>query len=310
MTPFRPLSAFSRLKEGLSKTRKSFREKLQRVLRIGRKLDPATLDELEETLISMDVGVNATLRVMDDIHEKYRSREITEPEEVMDFLKGEFKRILGRESSALNIASTPPTVIMVVGVNGVGKTTSIAKLAWHLSANEGKKVLLAASDTFRAAAVEQLEIWSKRANVDIVKHQQGADPGAVAYDAAEAARARGADFLIVDTAGRLHTSQPLMRELSKIKRVLGGRVEGAPHEVLLVLDATTGQNAIAQAKRFDEFVGVTGLFLAKLDGTAKGGIVLGLQQELPLPVKFVGVGEKKEDIEPFEPERFVDALFD
>jgi fused signal recognition particle receptor len=309
MSPFRPIAALSKLKQGLAKTRRSFRDRLQSVLRIGRKLDPAMLDDLEEVLISMDIGVSATVRVMDDVREKYRAKEIAKPEEVMDFLRDEFKCVLGREPSALNVASAPPTVIMVVGVNGVGKTTSIAKLAWHLSANEGKKVLLAASDTFRAAAVEQLEIWSKRASVDIVKHHQGADPGAVAYDAANAAKARGVEFLIVDTAGRLHTSQPLMRELSKIKRVLAGRVEGGPHEVLLVLDATTGQNAIAQAKRFNEVVGVTGLFLAKLDGTAKGGIVLGLQHELPLPVKFVGVGEKKEDIEAFDVELFVDALF-
>lgn len=309
MSPLNPLSAFSKLKEGLAKTRRSFRDRLQAVLRIGRKLDAATLDELEETLISMDIGVDAAVRVMDDVREKFRGGEIAKPEEVMDFLRDEFKQVLRTQPSDLILAPSPPTVIMVVGVNGVGKTTSIAKLASHLSANEGKKVLLAASDTFRAAAVDQLEIWSKRANVDIVKHQQGADPGAVAYDAAEAAKARGADFLIVDTAGRLHTSQPLMRELSKIKRVLAGRIEGSPHEIILVLDATTGQNAIAQARRFNEFVGVTGLFLAKLDGTAKGGIVLGLQQELPLPVKFVGVGEKKEDIQAFDVDRFVDALF-
>jgi len=309
VSPLNPLSAFSKLKEGLAKTRRSFRDRLQAVLRIGRKLDAATLDELEETLISMDIGVDAAVRVMDDVREKFRGGEIAKPEEVMDFLRDEFKQVLRTQPSDLILAPSPPTVIMVVGVNGVGKTTSIAKLASHLSANEGKKVLLAASDTFRAAAVDQLEIWSKRANVDIVKHQQGADPGAVAYDAAEAAKARGADFLIVDTAGRLHTSQPLMRELSKIKRVLAGRIEGSPHEIILVLDATTGQNAIAQARRFNEFVGVTGLFLAKLDGTAKGGIVLGLQQELPLPVKFVGVGEKKEDIQAFDVDRFVDALF-
>ncbi len=309
MSPFSPFSAISKLKQALSKTRGSLRAKLQTILSAGRKLDPATLDELEETLISMDIGVDAAVRIMDDVREKYRTSEIGGPEEVMEFLRAECKRVLGRAPSALNVAAHPPTVIMVVGVNGVGKTTSIAKLAWHLSAVDGKKVLLAASDTFRAAAVEQLEIWSKRASVDIVKHRQGADPGAVAYDAAEAAKARSADFLIVDTAGRLHTSQPLMRELAKIKRVLAGRVESAPHEVLLVLDATTGQNAIAQAKRFNEFVGITGLFLAKLDGTAKGGIVLGLQHELPLPVKFIGLGEKKEDIEAFDVGRFVDALF-
>ena len=273
------------------------------------KLDPASLDELEETLISMDIGVSAALRIMEDVREKYRAREIAQPDEIIGFLKREFKSVLAIQAPCLNVAPLPPTVIMVVGVNGVGKTTSIAKLAWYLSNREGKKVLLAASDTFRAAAVEQLEIWSKRTSVDIVKHQRGADPGAVAYDAAEAAKARGADVLIVDTAGRLHTSDPLMRELAKIKRVLAGRAEGAPHEVLLVLDATTGQNAISQAERFNEFVGVTGLFLAKLDGTAKGGIVLGLQQEIPVPLKFVGVGEKKDDIELFDVEKFVDALF-
>jgi len=303
------LSALSKLKQALAKTRRSIQDRLQAVLRVGRKLDAASLDELEETLISMDIGVSAALRIMDDVREKYGAREIAQPDETIAFLRREFKSVLGREAPSLNFAPVPPTVIMVVGVNGVGKTTSIAKLAWYLSNQRGKKILLAASDTFRAAAVEQLEIWSKRTSVDIVKHQQGADPGAVAYDAAEAAKARGADVLIVDTAGRLHTSDPLMRELAKIKRVLAGRAEGAPHEVLLVLDATTGQNAIAQAKRFNEFVGITGIFLAKLDGTAKGGIVLGLQQEIPVPVKFVGVGEQKDDIEVFDVERFVDALF-
>ncbi len=309
MTPFKPSSAISKLKQGLAKTRRTIRDRLQAVLRVGRKLDPASLDELEETLISMDIGVSAALRIMDDVREKYRAREIAHPDEIIGFLKQEFRSVLAIQAPRLNLAPLSPTVIMVVGVNGVGKTTSIAKLAWYLSNREGKKVLLAASDTFRAAAVEQLEIWSKRTSVDIVKHQRGADPGAVAYDAAEAAKARGADVLIVDTAGRLHTSDPLMRELAKIKRVLAGRAEGAPHEVLLVLDATTGQNAISQAERFNEFVGVTGLFLAKLDGTAKGGIVLGLQQEIPVPLKFIGVGEKKDDIELFDVEKFVDALF-
>ena len=210
---------------------------------------------------------------------------------------------------SLKLAPTGPTVILVAGVNGTGKTTSVAKLAWLLT-QSGKQVILAAADTFRAAAIQQLTIWSQRTGVQIVKHQSGADPGAVVFDACDAALARSADVVLVDTAGRLHTQEHLMRELGKIRRVVEKKIPGAPHEVLLVLDATTGQNAISQAQTFSAAVGVTGLFLAKLDGTAKGGIVVAIRDQVNLPVKFIGIGEKPEDIEPFDPETFVEALFE
>ena len=212
------------------------------------------------------------------------------------------------QDRALKFAASGPTVILVAGVNGVGKTTSIAKLAQHLE-DQGKKVMLAACDTFRAAAVQQLSIWAERTGTQIIKHEQGSDPAAVAFDACEAAAARGADVLLIDTAGRIHTKEHLMRELGKICRVVAGKIPGAPHEVLLVLDATTGQNAISQAKTFTDAAGVTGIFLAKLDGTAKGGIVVALRSELNLPVKFVGIGETPADVEPFDPDSFVEALF-
>jgi len=209
----------------------------------------------------------------------------------------------------LKVAASGPTVILVAGINGAGKTTSIAKLAWLLKNRMGKKVMVAASDTFRAAAVDQLTIWAQRIGVEIVKHKMGADPAAVAYDACEAAKGRGIDYLVVDTAGRLHTQDHLMRELTKIRDVVAKRIEGAPHEVLLVLDATTGQNAVQQAKNFGQAINVTGIFLAKLDGTARGGVVLSIKEQLNLPVKFIGLGETPEDIETFDPQRFVDALF-
>ncbi|MCK5577995.1 MAG: signal recognition particle-docking protein FtsY, partial [Planctomycetes bacterium] len=255
-----------------------------------------------------DMGVETSLKIIEDLKSAYKEGKLTGVEQVIDYLKLDLKTSLKETKAALNLSTTPPTVILVAGVNGTGKTTSIAKLA-YLFQQEKKKVLLAASDTFRAAAIDQLAVWSDRIGVEIVRHQPGADPGAVAFDAAEAALARQVDYLIVDTAGRLHTKTNLMKELTKIKNVLAKKIPGAPHETLLVLDATTGQNAIIQAKQFNEAVPVTGLFLAKLDGTAKGGIIVAIKNQLNIPVKFIGLGEKSDDLEPFDADKFVDALF-
>jgi fused signal recognition particle receptor len=299
---------FNKIKAGLSKTRSAFGQSLWRLVTIGRKIDDAFLDELEETLILSDIGVAATGQILKDLREKYRDRIIESQDEIIDFLKNDLQKSLGTEHRELNLAPKAPTVILIVGVNGVGKTTSIAKLA-SLLKSEGHSVLLAACDTFRAAATDQLAIWSERAGVDLVRHTPGGDPGAVAYDAVDAALARGIDVLIVDTAGRLHTQTHLMRELDKIVRVIKKKIPDAPHEVLLVLDATTGQNAIAQAQLFGQAVPLTGLFLAKLDGTAKGGIVVAIKKQVNVPVKFIGTGEKIDDVAAFDAASFVDALF-
>jgi fused signal recognition particle receptor len=296
-----------KLKTGLAKTRDVFVGGLKSLLR-GRKLDQALLAELEQRLITSDLGVAATTRIMADLQTAYQEKRISTGDEVLDFLKAEMKSYWPAESRALKFAPSGPTVILVAGINGAGKTTSIAKLGQYLK-DQGKTVIVAACDTFRAAAVEQLSIWAERIGVQIVKHQMGSDPAAVAFDACDAAIARNVDVLIIDTAGRLHTQDNLMRELTKIRRVVEKRLPGAPHEVLLVLDATTGQNAIRQAEEFGKAIAVTGIFLAKLDGTAKGGIVIAIRHQLNLPVKFVGLGEKPEDIEPFDPETFVEALF-
>ena len=299
---------FGKLKNGLQKSRQKINDSLKTVLTLGRKIDEQLLEELEEQLISDDLGVETTLQIIEDLRQAYKEKKIATAEEVVPFLKEELISQWPLRDRQLQWAATPPTVIMVAGVNGTGKTTSVAKLAYLLNA-QGKKVVLAACDTFRAAAVEQLSIWSERTGVQIVKHQQGSDPGAVAFDACDAALARQADVLLIDTAGRLHTQQNLMRELSKIRDVVARKIPSAPHEVLLVLDATTGQNAVNQAKMFSEAAGVTGIMLAKLDGTAKGGIVIAIRQQVNIPVKFVGLGEKPQDIEPFNPETFVEALF-
>ncbi len=298
-----------RLKKGLEKTRNRFWSRLKNFFSFGRKIDESVLEELEDILISADVGVKPTQKLIHEIREAWESKTVTETPQIYDFIKNRLKEYLQSWQIDIRYAPTSPTIIMVVGVNGVGKTTAIAKLSNTFIRN-GKKVMVAASDTFRAAAVDQLDIWSKRIGAEIVKHQTGADPAAVAYDAIEASIARGIDVLIIDTAGRLHTHENLMNELSKIKRVISKRIPGAPHEVLMVLDATTGQNAISQAKMFKQAVDVTGIFLAKLDGTAKGGIVLGMRNEIDIPVKFVGLGEKADDIEKFNPNEFVDALFE
>jgi fused signal recognition particle receptor len=296
-----------RLAAGLLKTSRRLTGRIRDVV-TGRKLTPGTFDELEEVLISSDVGVSATAKILDRLRAAWEDRKIADGDEVIPYLKQNLKEMLRSDGAGIRWAAKPPTVILVAGVNGSGKTTSIAKLAHHYTA-EKKKVILAAADTFRAAAVEQLTIWAERIGVPIVKQQSGADPAAVAYDAVEAAVSRKADVLLVDTAGRLHTQEHLMRELEKVNRVLGKRVTGAPHECILVLDATTGQNAIQQVKMFRQILPLTGLFLAKLDGSAKGGAVIAIRDEVDIPVKFVGVGETPEDVEPFDPDEFVEALF-
>ena len=299
--------AIAKLAAGLARTKEKLLGGLKALL-VGRKLDEDLLAELEQKLIEADLGVAASRKIRADLQAAFADKRITKSEEVIPFLKQELKSYWPPADRAIRLAPAGPTVVLVVGVNGSGKTTSVAKLAGLFKA-QGKKVLLAAGDTFRAAAVQQLSIWADRAGVEIVKANPGTDPGAVVFDACTAALARGIDYLVVDTAGRLHTQDHLMRELTKVKNVLSRKIPGAPHEVLLVLDATTGQNAINQAKAFLAATEVTGIFLATLDGTAKGGIVVALRSELNLPVKFVGIGEQADDVEHFDPEEFVEALF-
>jgi fused signal recognition particle receptor len=297
------------IKDRLGKTRDKISTSLSAVLSLGRNIDETLLEELEQTLLSDDIGVETTEKLISSLRQAYRSRQIATTDQIVPFLKEQIKSYWPPQDRQLRLADTGPTVILIAGVNGTGKTTSIAKLGYILSQN-GKNVIVAACDTFRAAAIEQLTIWAERIGVQIVKHQIGGDPAAVAFDACEAAVARNADVVILDTAGRLHTKKDLMQQLKKIRDVAARKIPGAPHEVLLVLDATTGQNAIAQAKVFTEVINLTGIFLAKLDGTARGGIVLAIKDQLNIPVKFVGLGEKPEDIAEFDPEKFVEALFD
>ncbi|MCD6335409.1 MAG: signal recognition particle-docking protein FtsY [Candidatus Latescibacterota bacterium] len=321
-----------RLRKGLSKTREGLLRRLGEVVGGRSKIDEELLEEIEEVLIEADVGVGPTTRIIEGIRERVKEERIRDPERIQGLLKDEVMRLLedsgvelsevapqrrgghkepleegGGGLSGLRVSAGKPRVIMMVGVNGVGKTTTIGKLAQQY-VDEGKKVLLAASDTFRAAAIEQLAIWADRTGADLVRHHSGADPASVAFDALAAAEARGVDVVIVDTAGRLHTKVNLMEELGKIHRVLGKRIPGAPHEVLLVLDATTGQNAISQVRKFDAIVHVTGIVLAKLDGTAKGGVVIGIRDALDIPVQWIGIGEQAEDLRRFEPTEFVEAL--
>ena len=296
------------LREHLGKTRQKIASSLSAVLTLGRDIDDDLLDQLEETLISDDIGVETTARLIENLRDAYKKGQIKKTDDVLPFLKEQMKSCWPEFDRQLNAAESGPTVILVAGINGSGKTTSIAKLAYILN-KSGKKVIVAACDTFRAAAVEQLTIWSERIGVQIVKHKSGADPAAVAYDACQAAVARNADYLILDTAGRLHTQKHLMEELTKIRNVITKHIPDAPHEVILVVDGTTGQNAIMQAKIFTEAINVTGIFLAKLDGTARGGIVIAIKDMLDIPVKFVGLGETPEDIAEFDPEEFVEALF-
>ncbi len=300
------MAILRKLLSGLARTREKFVKSLRGLL-AGRQLDAALLDDLEALLIQADFGVASTMRICEDLQAACKEKRIDKGDDVIEFLKAELVKCWPESDRTVHYAPTPPTVILVAGINGTGKTTSVAKLA-YLFKNDGRKVCLAAADTFRAAAVQQLTIWADRIGVDIVT-PSGSDPAAVVFDACNAALARSADILLVDTAGRMHTQDKLMRELTKIRDVVAKRIPGAPHEVLLVLDATTGQNAIDQARAFAKAIDVSGIFLAKLDGTAKGGIVVAIRHEVDLPVKFVGVGETYEDVEPFDPEGFVEALF-
>lgn len=301
------MSFFDRLKEGLQKTRKGIAEKIDQVLVSFGKVDEDLFDELEEVLITSDIGVDAAMRIISGLKKKVRENKITNPMQVKELLKSELLELLGDKDEGL-VLEPSPAVIIVIGVNGVGKTTSIGKIAGMLK-GEGKKVLLAAGDTFRAAAIDQLEVWAKRVGVELIKQAEGSDPAAVIYDAVQAAKARKADVLICDTAGRLHTKKNLMEELKKVSRIIDRELPGARRENLLVLDATTGQNAVTQAKTFSESAEVSGIVLTKLDGTAKGGIVIAIKAELNIPVKLIGVGERLEDLQPFNSREFIEALF-
>jgi len=298
----------ARLRQGLSKTRQGFVEKIDRALRGKKEIDAETLEALEEALVTADLGVHTSVRLIEGIQERVSRKELTSPEALREHLRGAIEAILVGDEGHFELGEARPYVLMVVGVNGVGKTTTIGKIAAQFR-QRGHKVLLAAADTFRAAAIEQLEIWGERVGAPVIRHQHGSDPAAVAYDAVEAAKARGVDLVIVDTAGRLHTKTNLMEELKKVHRVLDKALPGAPHEVLLVLDATTGQNAINQARVFHEATRVDSIALTKLDGTAKGGVIVGICDELRIPVKFIGIGEKVEDLRPFDARAFVEALF-
>lgn len=299
---------FAKLKEGLTKTRESFISKIENLVSLGKKIDEELYEELEELLIQADVGVNTAIELVEDLRKVVKERKVEDSAELKDILKELIANIMGDEEYKLSLRNKP-AIIVVVGVNGAGKTTTIGKLANNFK-EEGKKVLLAAGDTFRAAAIDQLEIWGNRVGCEIIKHKEGADPAAVVFDSIQAARARQSDILIVDTAGRLHTKTNLMEELKKIFRVIQRELQDSPDEVLLVLDATTGQNAISQSKLFAQAAGVTGIVLTKLDGTAKGGVVIGIKSELNIPVKYIGVGEKIDDLKEFNPKDFVDALFE
>lgn len=299
---------FSRIAEGLTKARQGFTDRISQVLSGRKAIDDDLFDELEEALIQADTGAPTAMALVERLRQRIRDEKITDPEQVRELLRQEVGAILAAEEGGLAVAETAPTVYVFVGVNGVGKTTTIGKLAAN-AVGEGKKVILAAGDTFRAAAGDQLAVWGQRTGCDVVRHSDGADPAAVAFDAIQAARARKADLVLVDTAGRLHTKANLMEELKKICRVIARECPGAPHEVLLVLDATTGLNAVQQARLFRDAVGVTGIVLAKLDGTAKGGVVIAIKNELGIPVKYVGIGEAAEDLRPFVAEDFTAALF-
>ena len=297
---------FDKLKQGLSKTKQSFNDKVNNVFSTFRKVDEELLEELEEALIMSDVGVETSTKIINNLRDKIKKQNIKEAEEVKQALREEIQEIFDSIDNSLHLETTP-SVILVVGVNGVGKTTSIGKIANRLK-QDGKKVIIAAADTFRAAAVEQLEIWADRAGCQIVKKDEGADPASVVYDAIDIAKKENADVLICDTAGRLHNKKYLMDELEKIKRVINKELPEASKEVLLVIDATTGQNAILQVQAFKETVDITGLILTKLDGTAKGGVVIGITNENQMPVKFIGVGEQIDDMEVFNSKDFVDAI--
>ena len=301
------MGIFSKIKNGLKKTRDSMMKQVEGVLGSFRKIDEELFEELEEILIMSDVGVVTSARICDKLRQRVKENKISDPALIKDEMKAIVtEMVTGDETLHL---STKPSVILVIGVNGVGKTTTIGKLAANLKA-DGQKVILGAADTFRAAAIDQLQIWADRAGVELVRHGEGADPAAVVFDTIAAAKARGCDVVICDTAGRLHNKKNLMDELAKISRVIEREAAGCDTEVLLVLDATTGQNAVNQARQFQEAAGITGIVLTKLDGTARGGIVIAIKDELGLPVKYIGVGEQIDDLQPFVPGEFVDALFD
>ena len=301
---------FDKLKKGLSKTHQGFVEKIDRLFLGKKTIDQDLLDELESVLFAADLGVKTSTQLIEGVQQALKRGELKDPEKVKEFIKEEILRILksGEKPFQIDPSLQKPFVFMVVGVNGVGKTTTIGKLA-HQYASEKKKVLIGAADTFRAAAVEQLEIWAKRVGAEFIKQSKGSDPAAVAFDSVKAAQARGIDLVFIDTAGRLHTKVNLMEEVKKLKRIISRECPGAPHEVLLVLDATTGQNAISQAKLFNEAIGVTGIALTKLDGTAKGGIIVGITGELKIPIRYIGVGEAIDDLRTFNADEFVEALF-
>ncbi|MEG0614480.1 MAG: signal recognition particle-docking protein FtsY [Oscillospiraceae bacterium] len=298
---------FDKIKQGLKKTKESMMKQVEHVINSFTKIDENFFEELEETLIMADIGAVTSAKICEELRKKIKEKGIDDTTKIKEILKEIIAEMLGDDTS-LSL-STTPSVVLVIGVNGVGKTTTIGKLSAKYKA-EGKNVLVAAADTFRAAAIEQLEVWTKRANVDIIKHSEGSDPAAVVFDAVTAAKARKCDVLICDTAGRLHNKKNLMDELAKINRIIDTQAENCDKEVLLVLDATTGQNAVNQAKNFKEVAGITGIVLTKLDGTAKGGIIIPIMQELKIPVKFIGVGEQIDDLQPFCGKDFVNALFD
>ena len=299
---------FDKLKSGLEKTRKTLTEKIEKLVIGYATIDDDFLDELEEVLIMADVGIKTTSILMQDVRDGIKAKQINEPADLRPFLEAKLKELLSNGDYKINYAKQGPTVIIVVGVNGVGKTTTIGKLGNYYK-EQVLKVVLAAGDTFRAAAIDQLEIWGGRIGVDVIKHTEGSDPAAVVYDALKSAKSKEADVLIIDTAGRLHTKFNLMEELKKINRIVEREITGAPHETLLVLDATTGQNAINQAKLFSQATPLTGVVLTKLDGTAKGGVVVAIKSELEIPVKWIGIGEGVNDLRPFDPEEFSKALF-
>ncbi|HOF69049.1 MAG TPA: signal recognition particle-docking protein FtsY [Ruminococcus sp.] len=301
------MGLFSKIKEGLKKTKDSMINKMQRVVNSFTKIDEELFEQLEETMIMSDIGVETSVEICSRLRKKIKEQGVTDPALIMDLIQEIVAEMMGNDTS-LDM-STTPSIIMVIGVNGAGKTTTIGKLCHQLK-SEGKKVIVAAADTFRAAAIDQLQVWTERAGVDIVKHAEGSDPGAVVYDAISAAKARNCDVLVIDTAGRLHNKKNLMDELAKINRIMSTQAEGCSKEVLLVLDATTGQNAVNQARLFSETAEITGIVLTKLDGTAKGGIVISIMNELNIPVKLIGVGEKIDDLQPFDSKSFVTALFE